>query len=381
MANITKLPRSYLYVGVVALLALGAVYVNAGDGQQAESSLSISSCFGEANDQPSETISERHTPPSLIPQVASERSYSEKSKFLFDHEYCSPQGVGRAMKVIAHKDLTFVLDTGYKTVHAFDSSCTQVLSYGNGEGRGPGELLYPTDFTVGNGFIWIADSRQRKVSKFTIDGTFVNRFATPRHPMRITRADTELALMQIGTPDLLQRLNQEGETTATFTHPMSVSGVESPEVPTMGMGEYGDLTRAPDGNIIFAPTLASYIFEYIPGGKLVRAFQTIDQFGFPSPEKESMNGAVRYVAPSRDIKVDDVIVDDDFVYVHTRIKQKDGGYSRSVVDVYDRSSGAYIKSHRLFEGIKSIHRSRDATGSDRYVAARDTSVFVFTSTR
>lgn len=372
--GLLKLSRTSLYAGLISLVVLGLFAYAVPENQDNESLLSTSSLFGNASAKTDAPVRKAAT---VIPQNADHRLYNNVYTNILDREYCSPNGVGRAMKVVAHGDLTFVLDTGYKTIHSFDAECNHVQSYGSGEGHGPGELLYPTDFALSDEHIWIADSRQRAISKFTINGTFVKRFETPRHPMRVVRSNADLAIMQLGTSDLIQRVNEDGETTATFTHPMSVSGVESPDIPTMGMAEYGDFARAPNGNIIFAPTLASYVFEYTPEGEIVRAFQTIDQFSFPAPAKESTNGSVRYIAPSRDIKVDDVMVDDEFVYIHTRVKQSDAGYWESIVDIYDRSTGIYNGSRKLDQGVKSLHQSQNEGGAIRYVAARDTSVLIF----
>lgn len=82
-------------------------------------------------------------------------------------------------KIVAKNDKYFILDSfGAKTVVSFDHSGKAYAKYGR-TGQGPSEYIRPWDIDVDNQHVYILDSNNKKVLKFTYEGDFVDELSIP----------------------------------------------------------------------------------------------------------------------------------------------------------------------------------------------------------
>lgn len=65
-----------------------------------------------------------------------------------------------------------ILDREYKTVFLFTKKGKLLKSFG-GEGKGPGEFVYPVSLQLASNTIWVLDIRQRMLHQFTVEGNFI----------------------------------------------------------------------------------------------------------------------------------------------------------------------------------------------------------------
>lgn len=73
----------------------------------------------------------------------------------------------------------FVVDSyGSRRVVSFDHAGKPYASYGK-RGSGPGEYAFPNYMDVDSGFVYILDSSQRKLHKYTHDGKFIDSKSVP----------------------------------------------------------------------------------------------------------------------------------------------------------------------------------------------------------
>ncbi|HXV51158.1 MAG TPA: 6-bladed beta-propeller, partial [Nitrosopumilaceae archaeon] len=85
-------------------------------------------------------------------------------------EFAEPTGIA------VYDDLVFVVDSKLGTVQKFDSIGNLVAKWGS-VGKEKGQFTKPNGIAVSkDGLVYVADTENHRVQKFTLDGKFVSEF-------------------------------------------------------------------------------------------------------------------------------------------------------------------------------------------------------------
>lgn len=91
----------------------------------------------------------------------------------------------------------YILDySPFPLIKKLDLETGQVIQkYGNGRGRGPGELINPTDFSVTtDGKLWISDQPQSKLAIFNAQGNHIDDWVIEFTPYKIASSNNNIAI-------------------------------------------------------------------------------------------------------------------------------------------------------------------------------------------
>jgi len=230
--------------------------------------------------------------------------------------------------VVVHGDTLLVADFGDEMrIKQFTPRGQLLGTIGNGLGEGPGEIQHATRFHVRGGDVWVADSRARAISRFSTDGTFLDRFNVEHHPMRITASRGRVVLLRMGPAELFQVLDLSGTVVRTFG-----TLVSDQTKNFMALG--GHVLKGPGGGFIYVPKYASYLYYFDAEGEIERVVQTVDRRDFPSVDAASSEGGVRYQAPDPPVQNLSVSVSDEILYLHVHFRRGQE-QSYQVLDRYD----------------------------------------------
>jgi len=312
--------------------------------------------------QDSRYAATKHEPKSQLP---TDRTWIERDLEYVQWEAPVYKHLFRPVQVKIHDGEMYISDFGDSMkVKRFSLDGQLLNTIGNGRGEGPGELQLAADFHVADGEVWVADSRARNVSRFTVDGTFLDRFDADFHPLRVTKSQGRVVLMRMGPAELFQIIDTTGTVARTFGDLVS-------NQTTNFMALNGNLVVGPEEDFIYVPKYASYLYYYSAEGELRNVVQTIDRRAFPSVQKDESGGGVRYQAPDPPVKTLSASVSDGILYLHTYFRQEDRE-SYQVLDRYDWASGAYLNSIRLPFQVPNL-----SVHGDNVYCMGDTTVYAF----
>ncbi|MBN4056100.1 hypothetical protein JYT20_00090 [Rhodothermus sp. AH-315-K08] len=242
----------------------------------------------------------------------------------------------------------------------FDSSGRFVNQIGTGPGRGPGELLGYTDFLVQGDYVWIASLQSRSLSKYKLDGTHISSTGTEPGAYRLAKPGDSLVVHRPDPTLPLLRIGDDGGQGAGFGGSIAEQGFL--------MDVSGYLASTYSGKFIYAATYASVLYEFDTSGNIERVIPTLDGVPFPT---RTQGDVQRARSSDQEVFVRDVAVDDGIIYVNTLYRREP---RESVIDLYDYSSGKYMRSLRLPYAIRKMDVDKG-----RVYAVRDTSVVTFDS--
>ncbi len=187
-----------------------------------------------------------------------------------------------------HQGNIFVLDGGNDRIQVFDSSGGYVRTIGE-PGIGPGQLGEPQGmFVHPDGRVWVADTRNRRIQPFAIDGSAEQAISLEFFPLDLVVTADRLfvqrmpqASMAYG-PDpspLIAVLDRSGNMAGGF-----VEAVEAPVGLLYMLENMLALAPGPEGGISVTNThFASRIRSYRAGGGLVREIPVLYKAGAWAP--------------------------------------------------------------------------------------------------
>ena len=313
--------------------------------------------------QDSRYAATKHEPKSQLPTDRTwiERDFESLSlEDAFGRHLFNPAG-----NIEINGDALFVtdFDDGMR-IKRFSLDGQLLNTIGNGRGEGPGELQLAADFHVADGEVWVADTRARHVSRFTVEGTFLDRFNADSNPLRVTASRGRVVLMRMGPAELFQIIDTTGTVARTFGDLVSNQTKNF-------MALDGHLVAGPEEGFIYVPKYASYLYYYSTEGELDNVVQTIDRRAFPSVQADESGGGIRYGAPSPPVQVFSASVSEGILYLQMYFRREDEP-SVHVLDRYDWASGSYINSTRL-----PIRPYATSVHDDKIYCLRDTTVTAF----
>ncbi|HEX2079276.1 MAG TPA: 6-bladed beta-propeller [Longimicrobium sp.] len=245
----------------------------------------------------------------------------------------------------------YVLDFGDRTIKEFSPDGTFLRSYGKGKGRGPGELLNPTDFQVTTGGeVWVLDPAQGRIQVFDARGE-------PVRTLRVEVPANRFALYSDGSYVLL------GKSEWLLYH-FTTTGV-----PAGGFGRLvadqdrntvalqGEISLLPDGDILYGPMRGGYLARFARSGALVYYRESVDPKPYPDLKFYRGGGSTVKRDARQALSTIGMGVDGEEVWVLT-VAEVDG-HPRGAVDVYATSGGTYRYSFVSPQGsAANVHLTR-----------------------
>ncbi|MCY3629275.1 MAG: 6-bladed beta-propeller [Bacteroidota bacterium] len=189
--------------------------------------------------------------------------------------------------VVGQNGSMYVLDHGITKTHKFSPSGEYLMTYGYGFGEGPGELLTLIDFGItSDSTVYMMDSTGRKISFYSMDGTFLRSKPYDDQIYRYTQTlSGREYILSVNPPTLIEtRLGSDTKPIVRFSDlTPDLEGVEVPgPLGTIGpIMPYGE-------NLVYALERYPLLIQYAPDGSLVYARTTVDyDDSFEEPEMET----------------------------------------------------------------------------------------------
>jgi hypothetical protein len=110
--------------------------------------------------------------------------------------------IGSINKILFFKNLLFIKDDITKTLFIFDDNGKFVRKIGS-KGKGPGEYIFITDFTVmpKDTMIFLYDGVQQRLIKFLSNGTFVQQYYMSNPPRKLSFWNDSMIVLAYPYPD------------------------------------------------------------------------------------------------------------------------------------------------------------------------------------
>ena len=231
----------------------------------------------------------------------------------------------------------YVLDSGDFRLKRFTLTGSFVNLILNGRGEGPGEVWNPTDYLIENDTVWVVDPNPRRLSMFSVEGAFLSNLYIGVLATRIVKLNKEFVLMTLMGPRLFLRIDASGDVIDRFGNPLE-------KRVSNRLALSGTLAPAPNGGFIYVPRYTGRFYYYSPEGMLIKSRDTIDAFSFPPESQETIEGGRMMKAPEGDIVTVNGRVYDGVLYMYTRFGSKQPHGYQTVLDRYDWDSGRYLGS-------------------------------------
>lgn len=245
----------------------------------------------------------------------------------------------------------YVLDRADRRVKKFDQDGDFVMSMGGGRGRGPGEFLWPFDFTVApDGEVWVIDSHRRNVTLFSPDGGLVESFN-----VNTVSFPNSVAFMGAGSSVVLAY----GPPFRSVFRTWSRDGTQREQFGTLLRNQTktfsalsGTIRRSP-GGFLFAPNRASELLRFAADSTLRYAVETMDEVPYPKVGvQEGDGGGGTRLIPVRRFSTRDLAVANGKIYCYSVPASTS---SKRIIDVYRYSDGQYRYSFEVsgyFQGFE-----------------------------
>ncbi|WP_018127925.1 hypothetical protein [Balneola vulgaris] len=236
-------------------------------------------------------------------------------------------------------DTLYITDYADMHIKRFTKDGKYIDTFGNGKGRGPGELSQILDVFISPKTLYAIDAGTFQVKRFerhtktTLDPISYDNFE-----LRVTVIDSSIVLMGL-TQDLFRVINNNGKVEHAFgtlandqfANILSFDGLI---IPSNNKNEF-----------IYLPFYASYMFFYDLQGRSTKTVQTLDRLKYPESSQTS-NGQK---APSSPVGLEGVSYNDDFLFLqYVSAKNTIINRMHTYVDIYSRSGDKYFGSI-LFE--------------------------------
>lgn len=236
----------------------------------------------------------------------------------------------------------YVVDGADWTVKQFSPEGRFVRSYGNGGGRGPGELASITDLEFGrDGRLWVADESARRIHLFSPGGELLRSVPTEVAPYRLAGfgPGRMVTLMLVGSDHLFGVIDRQGRLVESF-------GEFLDRQREHGFALDGFLSPDGRGGFVYAGLYAGILAAYSGKGELRYLKSTIGGLAPPRLFRDAQGK--RWVDREAPISALSLSVSGDAIHL---VSSFDSGARRlGVLDTYALADGSYLHSRRTPEG-------------------------------
>jgi len=234
----------------------------------------------------------------------------------------------------------FVLDWGDRQIKKLSSDGRVLSKYGKGVGKGPGELINPTDFAVdGQDNVWVCDPATGLLTIYDKRGHVYGTVRTKVPPYRIALLSREqFVVVPAPIGETLFYVHQlSGEFQKSF-------GNLVPDQTRNGLMLDGYLCVDGEGGFIYTLLRAGVFVRYSSEGVNLYTMETIEPIPLPRLERFAVGDSrVTRVDPKAPYSSLSVAIQDGRIYLLYRGSSPEKRQS-SIIDVYTIATGDYLYS-------------------------------------
>jgi len=253
-----------------------------------------------------------------------------------------------------HDNIVFLLDyRPYPVVKVLNLDSNIISqTFGNGRGRGPGELINPTDFDVSeDGKVWITDEPQSKISIFEPNGELYDEWVIEFTTYKMAGIENDMAIY--GSFDPVIKLVDDSKT-VSWTSDYII------ENPRKWASTITGFLLSDKRHIYKISNYTGELVALDKSGKmkyfrhLIGPEQNLQLEPIPGLDHEAygiQRSSLNFAAASGFIFRDEI---------HLLI-QFYGNNPYQIIDVYNADSGDYLYSYKLGESVRSITSLQDGT--------------------
>ena len=285
--------------------------------------------------------------PEPTPQIQNERNWTNISLhelfLLGDTQY---DRLWNPVKIdFDRNNNLYLFDWGSYEIKKYAPDGSYLFSFGKGKGRGPGEFVNPTDFTVTNtGRVLVVDPPVGRVTVFENSGEIINTInITDPYLLRIASVNDSLFIIFKMDERLFSLYDISGIFHTSF-------GDLIPDQLVNGLALDGWVVGYDDKNIIYAFQRAGYFASFSIDGQLNYFSRTIDDI--PLPNMHIIDGG-RRLDPRAKVTTRSISVYGEYLYLfdlnQSRLQDK------GVVDVYNANTGEYEYSFSIPNNVSRAY--------------------------
>ncbi len=246
----------------------------------------------------------------------------------------------RQVKVFSTGEVV-VLDWGDRQIKKFSSDGKQLLKYGKGIGKGPGELTNPTDFVIDDQErVWVCDPVTGLLTIYDKRGNVSGTVRTKAPPYRIALMSQEYFVI-VSAPigeTLFTVYQLSGKFLKSF-------GVLVPDQTRNGLLLDGHLREDGEGGFIYALYRAGVLVRYSSEGVCHYAVETVDPLPLPQLERFTVGESqVTRIDPKAPYAILSVAIQNGRIYLLSRSSGSPKNRQSSIIDVYTIATGDYLYS-------------------------------------
>jgi len=200
--------------------------------------------------------------------------------------------VSRPESISYKNNHIYVADFGSMQVLKFDTNWGLVSKIGTGKGRGPEQLLSISDFYVEGTSIWIVDTQQYSIKKFSTSGELLDIYNIKRFPLRVVANDSMMTSLCMGGDDLFVTVNTNYEGNEEYFGKFLDNQIRH------SISLDGNLSKVRDSLFAYVPRYFSkiYFYEFMTGEEEY-VLSLPDGQKFPASKSEETNEGHRISAP------------------------------------------------------------------------------------
>ncbi|MFU8813678.1 MAG: hypothetical protein ACNA78_11995 [Balneolaceae bacterium] len=281
--------------------------------------------------------------------------------------------VYRGMTITSNTNSFFITDFGDGLIKQFDLSGNFIGTFGEGEGRGPGEFLNLSMVSATDQALWVSDLQALRLTSFSLSSGEFEVFPTEKRPTRIAVNDSLVAVKWTMSETMFTLYDTDGNKRFDFEHPAII--------PTNDPIAFDGWITLSEEFLLYIPINYGAIFGFDLGsGKHTFTIPTPDGGPLPSSEQRTETGRLVTIAPNSQARNSGLkyVSESGKLVVFTYIRGDqlaDGSYDVDGftywLDVYDIEDPSYLysiefphiaSSFTFIQDYLLVHHSRSARG-------------------
>lgn len=286
-------------------------------------------------------------------QHVNERNWNE---IFFEIAGVSEEFISSSHMRFGEDDYIYVADNDKKVVKQFDINGNLINSFGNGEGRGPGEFLIIIDILLDqSGYLWVLDDRNSRITVFNTEDKDDWRLMDFSEMFnKVLPVGQDEYWLETRFDIQMKKYTLAGEYIGEV-EPI----VDDP--PLWAFVLEGFYALAPNGDVVQSQYYTNNLVKYSRDGELIYFRKSVESPGLPEINPHFANDVGRFntVDRSSSVQITDgphVTNETIHLFVYQRDKEE---WQPGFIDVYDLENGDYLFSYELPERVESVAISKN----------------------